>query len=195
MAMNYLLGRVVVRKGVCRLGIIKNVADWAEMQHGESMKGRFPKDAYFDMSDDFPKDVKLVDVHSNLNNFLVVSERFKDFLAGADALKRNEVYEVGIVNHKGRREKAKYFVIHQFDHLKCADESQCVGVKSRLDPDEYQTLKKLVLDGKKLDASLSLFRVLEYRPMPLFRRDLAAKIEAAELSGIAFEEIESYDDF
>ena len=193
--MNYLLGRVVVRKGVARLGIIKNVADWAEMQHGESMKGRFPKDAYFEMSDDFPKDVKLVDVHSNLNNFLVVSQRFKDLLQSADALKRNEVYEVGIVNHKGRREKTSYFVIHQIDHLKCADESQCVGVKSRLDPDEYQSLRKLVLDEKKIDPSLSLFRALAYRPMPLFRRDLAVKIEAAELSGIAFEEIDGFDDF
>jgi hypothetical protein len=102
---------------------------------------------------------------------------------------------VGIQNHKGRREKAKYFLIHQFNHLSCADESKSVGVKSNLDPDEYADLKKLVLDEKKIDPSLSLFRARAYRPAPFFRRDLAEKIAAGGFSGIAFHEIEGYDRF
>jgi hypothetical protein len=100
----------VVPKGVCRLLTIQNVPEREYLRLGRSQVATFPDDACFKMSPDFPKDVKLADVLSNRSRLLVVSERLKDLLSASDALKHNEVYEVGILNHKGRREKAKYFL-------------------------------------------------------------------------------------
>jgi hypothetical protein len=193
---NYLISDTDrVGKGVCRLLTIENVPNEHHMQQGRSQAGKFPTDARFSMNPDFPKDVKLADVLRNQNRFLVVSEEFKSVLAAADALKNNEVYEVGIFNHKGRREKAKYVLIHQIDFPPCADESKSVGEKSELEPTEYDLLTKLVLDESKIDPGLGLFRAAEYINRVFFRRDIAARITAANLSGIRFHELDQFDNF
>jgi hypothetical protein len=194
--MNYMIGNTyLVRRGVCRLGPIENVPDKAEIQYGRSQAGKFPSDARFRMNPDFPKDVKLADVLDNRNDFLIVSERFKDLLVAANALKNNEVYDVAIFNHKGRREKANYFLIHQIDFPRCADENKSVGTKSKLNPVAYLGLTKLVLDESKIDPDLSIFRAAEYPPRAFFRRDLVAKIQAANFTGIDFSDLDGFDDF
>ena len=185
----------LVGKGVCRLLTIDNVPNAHHIQAGRSQQGKFPNDACFKMNPDFPKDVKLADVLRNQNRFLVVSERFKGLLVSSDALKKNEVYEVGIVNHKGRTEKSKYFLIHQIEFPRCADEAQCIGEKSPLDPVEYGVLSKLVLDERKIDPELAIFRPAEYTERPFFRRDVVAKIVAAGLTGMEFCELDEFDEF
>lgn len=193
--MNYLISSVILPKGVCALGAIGNVPNWAEMMAGSSQTGRFPTDAQFQMDSRRPKDVKLADVLRNMNRFFVVSERLKDLFMASDALKNNEVFEVGIVNHKGRREKAKYFLIHQIDRPKCVDEAQTVGVKSPLDPSVYSDLTKLAIDESKLDPDLAIFRPAEYKARVFFRRDIADKIVAAGMTGLELHEVNGYAEF
>ncbi|MDP1861339.1 MAG: hypothetical protein Q8K82_21875 [Gemmatimonadaceae bacterium] len=193
--MNYVISEAVPPRGVCRLDIIQNVPEAARLQKGTRQLGRFPADAYFRMSENFPKDIKLADALSNANNLLVASERLVELLNSCEALERNDVYEVGILNHKARREKAKYFVVHQYGFPKCVDEKKTVGKKSRVNPDEYIALDKLVLNESKIDSNLALFRPLEYNQRPFFRRDVAEKIAAANITGIEFFEIDEYDDF
>jgi hypothetical protein len=147
------------------------------------------------MSPDFPKDVKLADVLKNTNRFLIVSEKLLEFLTSAKALRQNEVHPVAIKNHKGRIEKAKYFLVHQIDHPSCVDESNSVGVKSPIDPTQYLSVEKLVLDPRRIDEKLLIFRPAEYRDRPFVREDLAAKIEAAGFTGIAFFDVDTYNRF
>jgi len=193
---NYMISNSnVVPKGVCRLLTIQNVPEREYLRIGRSQVGTFPDDACFKMSPDFPKDVKLADVLSNRSRLLVVSERLKNLLSASDALKHNEVYEVGILNHKGRREKAKYFFIHQINFPACADRRQTVGEEDPLAPDEYGLLTKLVLDESKIDSALAIFRAAEYPARPFFRRDIVAKIKAADMTGIAFFELDGFTKF
>jgi hypothetical protein len=147
------------------------------------------------MDPDLPKDMKLADVLGNMNRFLVVSERLKDLFVTWNALKHNEVFDVGILNHKGRLEKAKYFIIHQIDLPKCTDEAKSVGEKSPLDPSQYIVLTKLVLDESKIDPELAIFRPAAYKARAFFRRDIADKIVEAGITGLKFYEIDGYTAF
>jgi len=195
MKREYMISEIVSPKGVCHLSDIENVDDWARMHQNEPQAGRFPENASFKMSSDFPKDVKLADALANVDGFLVVSERFANFLADQKALAHNEVHPVGIVNHKGRREQAKYFIIHQIDDPKCVDESKTVGKKSTLMPDQFSTLKTLALDAKRIDGTYVIFRPAEYKLRVFFRSDLAEKIESAGFTGIEFFDLEDYSDY
>ena len=195
MAPRYKISEIAADRGTCRVTGIQNVPDWAKMHFGVPQSGRFPADAFFAMDPDFPKDVKLVDVVDNENRFVVVSERLLSFLSSANALRRNEVHEVGIVNHKGRREKARYFVVHQVDHIPCIDEGQTVGTKGKLEPIQYIIINKLVLDESKIDPEIAIFRPAQYSARAFFRRDLVDAIEAEGFTGIEFFDVAEYTEF
>ena len=192
--MNYVLGAALVPRGVCRLENLDNVEDWAEMQNGVRQKA-FAADACFQMSDDFPKDVKLVDVLFNTNRFLLGSESFVELLRKLKALEQNDIHQVAIVNHKGRREKAPYFIVHQYNYPKCVDRRSTVGVPSKIDPEEYIALTTLVLDESRIDPKLAIFRPREWNKRPFFRRDVSEKITAAGVTGLEFTEIDQVKRF
>jgi hypothetical protein len=192
--MNYLIGDAIAPKGVCRLDAIENAPDWAELQKGVR-QARLPDDACFRMSPDFKKDKKLADVLANDNNLLVASERTVELLRSLDALDHNDVHEVTIYDHEGAAIEERYFVVHQYDFIRCVDEDQSDGLKSRVNPDEYITVDALVLDESQIDPRRALFRPLEYNKRPFFRRDVADALAAADITGIELFEIHGYDDF
>lgn len=182
-------------KGICRLNVLLSVPDSEDMYTGAARTGRFPADAHFEMNEDFPKDIKLADALGNKDTFLVVSERLADFLASAKALKNNELLEVGIVNHKGRREKAKYFIVHQIKRPSCVDKKKTVGTVSNIDRTQYQFVDELVLDESRIDPKVAILRAAEYPDVPLFRRDLAEQIEGAGFTGgISFLELDQFNE-
>jgi hypothetical protein len=191
----YKIVQNVTPKGACRLGNIQNVERWAYLMRNEPQAGKFPENASFPMHEDFPKDVKLADVLDNANSLLVVSERFAEFLKTEKLLAHNEVHPVGIDNHRGRREKAKYFIIHQIDDPRCIDEAKTVGTKSMIEKAEYNTMEKLVLDEKRIPRDYAIFRADEYKDRILVRSDVADKIEEAGFTGIAFFDLDGYDDY
>jgi len=195
MANKYKIVEVKPPKGVCRLGNLENVEKVAYLMRNVPQKGKFPEDASFPMHDEFPKDVKLADVLDNANSLLVVSEKLAEFLKKEKLLAHNEVYPVGIDNHKGRRENAKYFIIHQIDDPKCVDAAKTVGDKSTLEPDEYAGMTTLVLDEKKVPKDYAIFRAAEFKDRILVRADAAEKIEEAGFTGIAFYDLEDYSDY
>jgi hypothetical protein len=187
--MKYVVFTVAVPKGVCRLRTIDKVDAWPEMQAGRSQAGKFPGDASFEMDSRVPKDIKVADALFNTNAFLVVSGRFKSFLEESNALAKNEVFEVAIVNHKGRKEPDPFYLVHQIEHPFAADTAQTVGVPNGLVPGTYLTLSKLVLDESKIDPALAIFRIAEFPRAIFFRRDFAEKVTAQSFSGVSFTEI------
>jgi len=191
----YKIIQIVTPKGVCCLGNIQNVKNWAYLHRNVPLAGKFPEDASFQMDDDFPANIKLADALANLHALLVVSERFAEFLKTEKLLAHNEVHPVGIDNHKGRREKAKYFIIHQIDDPKCVDAARTVGDKSTLEPDEYAGMTTLVLDEKKVPKDYAIFRAAEFKDRILVRADAAEKIEEAGFTGISFYDLEDYSDY
>jgi hypothetical protein len=190
--MNYLLVVPVVEKGSARLESISNVPREYHMKAGEPSLD-FPEDAAFEMSDDFPKDVRLLDYLKNVSAMMVVSARFKEALSAiSGALEGNEVLPVKIVNHKKRAEKAPYFVIHQVGHVPCIDEKKSKGKKSSLDPNVFQFMQAMVLNEKQIPKERLLFRPAQFPRFPIVRRDVAEELGKLGLTGVKFAEIAGY---
>jgi hypothetical protein len=193
-AMNYLIVGTVTANGACRLTSIKNVPEDQRLHTGVSCSAGFPDDALFKMNDSFPKAVRLVDSLRNISSLLVVSERFKNaLLAISGALEQNEVLPVKIVNHRGRTEKAPYSIIHQLNYPACVDGKKSKGIRSTLDPSQFQFMTTLVLDEAKIPSNLMLFRAAEFPGLPLIRSDLAAALDNLGLTGVEFCQIAGYE--
>jgi hypothetical protein len=193
-AMNYLILKTVTPDGTCRLTNIKNVPEDERLKVGDPVPEGLPDDAHFKMDDSFPNDVRLADSLNNLSSVLVASEKLKAALeAVPDALAQNEVLPVKIVNHKGRIEKAPYFIIHQVDYPACIDEKKSVGKRARLNTARFQFMTEMVLDPSLIPPPLLLFRPAQYRRLPLVRRDLAESLGKLGLTGVEFHEIAGYE--
>ena len=193
MANQYLIVKTEPPQGACRLRTIKNVPNDHRFSIGASFSKDFPADALFRMNDSFPNDTRLVDSLRNLSALLVVSERFKNALeAIPGALVQNEVLPVAIVNHRGRKEKAPYFIIHQLARPECLDEAKTKGTRSKIAPAQFQFLKKMVLDVRRIPPSLMLFRAAQYPQLPLVRRDVAESLAKLDLVGVELCDIARY---
>src|SRR5262245_48917133 len=92
--------------------VIENVEDDYELLRGVPRLASWPDDATFRMDEDFPDDVQLEDVLRAGQRVIVASERFKSFLVER-APRNNEFLPVTILNHKGRRVREPYWVVHQ----------------------------------------------------------------------------------
>jgi len=193
LTMNYMIAKIDPKKGECRLGPLWNVPRDHQIRFGVSRAANFPSDAEFRMDEDFPKDLTLADVLESDTRALVASARLRELLEGIPgALFQNEILPVKIINHKGRAERSPYFIISQLDHPPCLDENQSVGRRSPINPEHFQSMKKMVLDEIRIDPKLMLFRVAQFPIVPIMRRDLALKLRAERLTGISFHEIEGY---
>jgi len=103
------------------------------------------------------------------------------------------VLPVKIINHRGRTEKAPYYVINQLNHPPCLDEKKSKGSRSPINPAIFQFMKKMVLDPALIPAELMLFRPAQYRRYPLVRADLAEALGKLELTGFELREIAGYE--
>ncbi len=192
--MEYRIMRAVSFAGACRLETISNVPDKENLRFGVPFRDKFPAEASLRMSDDFPNDIRLGDAVMNTGPLLVVSARLKDTLeAIPGALFKNEVLPVAIINHKGRREKKDYFVLHQIDHPACLDEKKSTGRRSRLNPEIFQFLDKMVLKDDAIDPQLMIFRAKQFSDVVLVRKALVDQLASGEFLGVEFASIEGFD--
>lgn len=185
--MKYLFGSIEPGRKACRLTSLQGVDDDFELLRGISRINGFPEDAYFKMDKNFPDDLRLEDFVFNSNGLLVVSEKVKDILT-KDDLVNNELLDVVIVNHKGRKEKARYFILHQVNLQACINESKSIGRANSIDTKLYSIITKLVLDDSKVNQNVELFRMARYPFLPMFREDLTEKIMREGCTGIQFGE-------
>ena len=183
--MDYVVGRPKRGKGVCVLGGIVGMERPYELQQGMQLAPSWPKDARFKMDDDLPRDTKLEDFLNNLPSVLVVSERVRAFLE-AEKVKLIEFLPVTILNHKGRSEKAPYFIANCTENQDCIDESKATFKPNAIDPDVWISVQNIVLDPKKLDPELRLFRLKRYSKLDVWREDLAKKAMAQGFTGRKF---------
>jgi len=190
-AMNYVYGEVEYGARSCVLGPLQDVDDDYELLRGISRINGFPEDAYFRMSENFPRNLQLVDVLVNGNMLLVISERLKEFLR-EENLKNNEFIPVRIFNHKGRETKEHYYILHQTELQDCIDLSKSQVKINNINPEFISRVMNLVIDESRIDPDVLLFRMKRHPTIPLFRRDLAERIQSAGFIGISFHEIENW---
>ncbi|XDD44743.1 DUF1629 domain-containing protein (plasmid) [Leptospira sp. WS60.C2] len=185
--MRYLIGGFDEGLGACSLETLVGVERDYELFDGVSRAADFPPDARFSMNADFPEDIRTEDFISNITSALVVSERTREVL-GTSALKNNEFLPVTIINHKGRKEKGPFYILHQVDLQDCIDFEQTICTRNAIDPTLLSTIKRLVLDMRRINSEVPIFRIKYFPYAPMFREDLIEKIRSAGLTGIKFTE-------
>lgn len=189
--MNYLIGEFDVGLGACRLESLEGDERDYELFDGIPRAVDFPADTRFVMNEDFPDDIRTEDFISNFTSVLVVSERTRQTV-GPTGLKNNELLPVTVINHKGRKEKGPFYILHQVELQDCIDFEQTVCTRNAIDPDLLSTIDRLVLDERRIDPAIPLFRLKYFPYAPMFREDLVEKIRSAGLSGIKFTEPSRY---
>lgn len=190
--MNYVFGVVKPGRFACRLKSLQGVDDDYELHKGISRAENWPSDSHFEMNEAYPDRLQLEDIVSNRNGVLVISEKLRAFLE-VDVLKNNEVLPVHLINHKGRAVKESYFILHQLDLQDCIDQAESVVRGNPLDPDSFMSVRKLVIDERKIDPEVRVLRMARYPMLPIFRRELAEEIQKAGFTGIDFGEIADWE--
>jgi hypothetical protein len=190
--MDYMFGTVQRGQKSCVLTALQGVEDDYELLEGISRINGFPEDAYFNMDDDFPRNLQLEDFLLNENSLLVISDRLKAFLE-AKKLKNNEFLPVHVVNHKGRKVREPYYIFHQVELQDCIDVSKSDLILNAIDPETFSFVYKLIIDETKIDPDVTVFRMKRYAELPIFKRDLAEGIQSEGFTGIRFGEIEDWD--
>lgn len=185
LAMHYFFGKITSGRKACRLTGIQAVEDDFELLRGVSRASNFPDGAHFRMDDTFPDDIKLEDFIANSDGLLVISEKVKQLLNTED-LFNNEILSVSILNHKGRKEKSPYWILHQVHLQPCIDELKSVARVNNIDTTLFSRVKKLALDESKIHPNVRLFRMARYPFLPMFRKDLMDKLVHADCTGIHF---------
>lgn len=185
--MRYLIGEFDVGLGACRLESLEGDDRDYELFDGIPRAVDFPPDTRFVMNEDFPDDLRTEDFISNLTSVLVISSRTQQVI-DAKGLKNNELLPVTLINHKGRKEKGPFYILHQVALQDCIDFEKTVCTRNAIDPDLLSTISQLVLDERRIDPTVPLFRLKYFPYAPMFREDLVEKVRSAGLTGIKFTE-------
>jgi len=183
--MNYLIALARGSDGACMLGGLREVSKGYQLREGISRIKDFPGEANFRMDPSFPKDIRLEDSIRNDSSLLVASERVKELLE-AEKVPGQEMQPVAIFNHKGRKEKAPYHVVHQIDLQDCINLKKTKWKKDGSDEETITDVRKLTLDESKIDKDAQLFRLKRYGLPLVIRADLAEKIKKAGFTGFEF---------
>jgi hypothetical protein len=183
--MNYLIALARGSAGACILGGLGDVPKLYQLYEGVSRAKDFPETAHFRMNPSFPKNIRLEDVIRNTQSLLVASARVKELLE-AEKVPGQEMLPVAIFNHKGRREKASYFVVHQVVLQDCINLKKTKWKKDEFDEEAITDVRRLTLDESRIAPDAVLFRLKTYGIPLVIRADLAEKIKKAGFTGFQF---------
>ena len=154
-------------------------------------KDTFPTTAQFQMSDDHKRDVGLTDDLPNTDSLKVCSARLVDFLR-QKALKNVEYLPVKILNHKRKLASKDYFIVHPIVPQNALDAAASEPSFNDINPAEIDSVERLVLDRKKLDPKVRLFRLDAFFNPVLIDTKLADEIKAAGFVGSYIQALEDY---
>lgn len=185
--MRYLIGEDHIGRGACRLDRLEGDEFDYALFDGVPRAADFPSDARFRMNDSFPEDLRTEDFISNITSALVVSARTRELFEGA-ALPHNEFLPVDIINHKDRKERGPFFILHQIELQDCIDFERTVCTRNAIDPALLSSIDQLVLDEGRINTRAPIFRLKYFPYAPMFREDIVEQIRAAGLTGIRFTE-------
>ncbi len=187
--MSYCVWRNHYQDGFCALGALEGVADDHEILAGTSRLNGFPANAFYQMRDDFPDATTIPDnVYTMIHH--VVSDRLRELLTPELGTSRVEMLPVKIKSHGGAFASGKYFVMNALDVVDCIDLDASKAKLNSNDPSQILRVKKLVL--KAISGEPAMFRPQSWTRLIFVRDDLAQKLEAAGLTGLAFFETDEF---
>jgi hypothetical protein len=183
--MEYRVAKIKRERGACILDAIRGLSESFRLELEAPLARGWPADAHFPMDQNFPNDLTPADFILNGNNVLLVSKRVKEFLE-AEKVSAVEYLPVAIVNHKGRKEKEPFFIVHPLEHQDCIDLEKTQVRRNAIDAEVFSNVKNLTFDPKALNPKLTLFALKRFSSIAVFRADLAEKILATGFTGVKF---------
>lgn len=140
---------------------------------------------------EYPKDITLTASLYNLDKQIVASPTLRDLLESLN-VPCMEYLPVNVYNHKGRPVDEPYVIAHPIEPIDCLDEAASGARRSRIDPDTIDKVKSLVIDESRIDPARLLFRPKAYHSVILAHRSLAAKVDAAGITGVRWIELSKW---
>ena len=172
----------------CVLGNLTGFKDLYRLWAGQSFREKFPPDAEFSMSPDFPDNTILTDSLMNRYHLVVGSEKLKNFFE-EKPVPLVECLPVAIRDHKGKI-AAHYFVVNPLNAVDCLDYTASGALVSNVINTQVISTQRLVLREDAVDSERPFFRIAGYPQMRLIQRNLAEEIQKAGFSGIKFRELD-----
>jgi hypothetical protein len=188
---NYQYWGVKPGQNVCRLGSVQNVEDDFQLLRGITRLTNWPETASYFMDKERKTHIRLEDCLWNVGSLLVVSEKVKNLLE-TEKLQNNEFLAVNIINHKDRLVKERYFILNQIGLQDCIDLERSEYKENRINPEYFSIVKRLVIDERRIDPDVRLFRMKKYPKIPIVYRSLAQKLIDAGITGAKFGEVDQY---
>lgn len=188
---DFVIWSVDVKNNFASVGGAGNVKDAHELKRGVSRSKGFPDDAFFRMDPKRPKAVKLPDNVFNLPRVMLVSSKLKEAIEEAKPPKV-EYLRVKILDHKERVAADDYFIVNPVDLVDCIDKEKSEVGWNKLEPDRIMGCAKLVIDESRIDKKLILLRPKHLSTIVLVRRSFAEQLQAAEVTGLKFQEVKDF---
>ena len=168
-----------------------NVQNTFPLRWGEPLAESFPPDAALAMHPDDPYDTLLVDSLANTELLVIGSQRLAE-LFRSRAVPCVEYLPVTVFDHKGRPTKPAYFILHPVQPVDCLDLERCGPAYSEILNYVIDRVSRLVIDEARIPADRVFFRCRGFYRAILVRRDFAAAISAAGMTGVRWLELEDF---
>ena len=113
-----------------------------------------------------PSHTLMVDSVKNTQGVVLVSERMKAFL-DLQLLTDVEFLPITVLDHKGRKLDASYYIFHPINNVDCLDLDNADPEWDDIDDTVVSSVKVLVIDGSKLPVEKQYFRPKHYIARPI----------------------------
>lgn len=164
----------------------KGLAEPWLLGEGTRLGDGFPSDARYPISKKKPG-MKLDDFIANKFGQLFVSERARQVLAREPV--DIEWLSVTLLDKKDSVVDAPYFIANVVGRVDCVDLAQSEYERSSFEPEEFLTVRRLVLDMSRIPAAASLFRIEEQPGTFIIRSDLVDRFVEAGVTGFSLLEL------
>ncbi len=188
---NYVIWARQIINGAASLSGMTGYPEQWRLMDGLPAQDDFPSSARLDMNPEYPNDLALTDSLYNKDMLIVASPKLRDLLEGL-AIPCMEYIPVGVFNHKGRPVEPPYVIAHPIEPIDCLDAAASGADYSVIDPDTIDSVQSLVIDESRVAPARLLFRPKGYPDVILAHRSLAAKVDAAGITGVRWIELSDW---
>jgi hypothetical protein len=175
----------------CVLEGIEDFDGDSDLVRGRPRPADFPGDAVMAMTQRHKKNTRLLDDVSNFSGLKVCSPGLVEFLR-SKKLKNVEYLMIKILDHKRKVASDEYCIVHPIHPQDVLDIDASKPRYGALIPTEIDSVKQTVLDTKRLDPEVRLFRIANFFFPVVLEKAIADEIVAKGFKGSTFDPLSTF---
>ena len=188
---NYVIWKNIRVPNACSLTDFEALDNTFPLWEGTPLQDSFPSNASFHMRPDDPDDMLLTDSLENTEMIIVGSQRLVDFFREYPVA-NVEYLPVVVYDHKGKRVKQKYHIIHPIHAVDCLDRQKSGVTYSPILKTMIDSVERFVLQEDKIPADRAFFRCQDFFDDTLVRRDFTEALDKENFSGWSWLDVDDY---